>query len=140
MAGFPLDGAPVTRRRQLASMDIGVHVVLPLDYPLDHPDLGPIGAAVEEEGLTVVHHSFSTGYPGYPDLSNNPFMGRPALHPWDAMRDVAVFFGSGIVDRYPNIRFAIPSRLRMATVLSKRMEDQVDYMGYVAEGLQHTMT
>jgi predicted TIM-barrel fold metal-dependent hydrolase len=80
---------------------MGVYVVLPLDYPLDHPNLNPIWAAAAEADLTVVHHSFAAGYPGYRDLWNNPFMGRTASHPWGAMRAVAAFFGSGLMDRYP---------------------------------------
>lgn len=118
----------------------GVYVDLPLDYPLDHPDLNPLWAAIDEAGLTVCHHSFATGYPGYRDLWDNPFMGRTAGHPWGAMRAVASWFGSGIYDRYPNIRFAVMEcGFGWLPFWAKRMEDQVVYMGYVAENLQHSM-
>jgi predicted TIM-barrel fold metal-dependent hydrolase len=119
----------------------GVYVDLPLDYPLDHPDLNPLWAAIDDAGLTVCHHSFATGYPGYRDLWDNPFIGRTAGHPWGAMRAVASWFGSGIFDRYPNIRYAVmESGFGWLPFWAARMEDQVVYMGYVAENLQHTMT
>ena len=96
--------------------------------------------AVEEEGLCVVHHSFSGGYPGYRDLWSNPFMGRTASHPWGAMRAVASFIGAGIMDRYPTIRFSIlESGFGWLPFWAARMQDQVEYMGYVPE-LKHTMS
>ena len=119
---------------------VGVWLNLPLDFPMDHPSLDPIWGAVEEEGLCVVHHSFSGGYPGYRDLWQNPFMGRAASHPWGAMRAVASFIGSGIMDRYPSIRFSIlESGFGWLPFWAARMQDQMDYMGYVPE-LKQTMT
>ena len=112
-----------------------VYIDLPLDYPLDHPDLHPVWAAIDDAGLTYVHHSFATGYPGYRDLWDNPFMGRTAGHPWAAMRAVASFFGSGLFDKYANMKFAImESGFGWLPFWAARMEDQVTYMGYVAEG------
>jgi predicted TIM-barrel fold metal-dependent hydrolase len=118
---------------------VGVWVNLPLDFPLDHPDLHPIWSAVEQAGLCVVHHSFSGGYPGYRDTWSNPFIGRTASHPWGAMRAVAAFFGAGLMDRYTSLRFAIlESGFGWLPFWAVRMQDQVEYMGYVPE-LQHTM-
>ena len=118
----------------------GVLVALPLDFPVDHPDLHPIWAAANDAGLTVVHHSFATGYPGYRDLWDNPFIGRTASHPWAAMRMVASFLGAGLLDKYPNLNLAIlESGFGWLPFWMKRMEDQVHYMGYVADDLQHTM-
>lgn len=118
---------------------VGAWVNLPLDFPLDHPDLHPIWAAIEQEGLCVVHHSFSGGYPGYRDTWSNPFIGRTASHPWGAMRAMAAFFGAGLMDRYASIRFAIlESGFGWLPFWAMRMQDQVDYMGYVPE-LRHTM-
>ena len=118
---------------------VGVWVNLPLDFPMDHPSLNPIWGAVEEEGLCVVHHSFSGGYPGYRDLWENPFIGRTASHPWAAMRAVASFMGAGLMDRYPTIRFSIlESGFGWLPFWGARMQDQVEYMGYVAE-LKQTM-
>ncbi len=118
----------------------GVLVSLPLDFPVDHPDLHPVWAAADDAGLAVVHHSFATGYPGYRDLWDNPFIGRTASHPWAAMRMISAFLGAGLLDKYPNINLAIlESGFGWLPFWMKRMEDQVHYMGYVAEDLQHTM-
>src|SRR5437764_1021100 len=93
--------------------------------------------AADEEGLVVVHHSFSVGYPGYRDLWQNPFLGRMASHPWGGMRFVAAMVCSGILDRYPNLNLAIlESGFGWLPFWAKRMDDQVDYVGYVAD-LQH---
>jgi predicted TIM-barrel fold metal-dependent hydrolase len=119
----------------------GVLVSLPIDYPIDHPDMDPIWAAADDAGLCVIHHSFAAGYPGYRDLWDNPFIGRTASHPWAAMRMVSAFMGAGIMDRFPNIRLSIlESGFGWLPFWTKRMEDQVVYMGYVKEDLQHTMT
>jgi predicted TIM-barrel fold metal-dependent hydrolase len=119
----------------------GVFVSPPLNYPLDHPDLNPIWAAADEANMCVVHHSNSAGYPGYRDLWDNPFLGRTAGHPWGAQRAVAAFFGAGIMDRYPNVRFAVlECGFGWLPHWAKRMDDQVIYLGFVAENLQHKMS
>ena len=116
---------------------VGIQPYCPLDYPIDHPDLDPIWEAAQEEDLCIVHHSFATGYPGYRDLWGNPFLGRLGSHPWAAMRAVAAFFGAGIMDRYPKIRFGIlESGFGWLPFWAKRMDDQAIYMGYIAEGLK----
>ena len=118
----------------------GVWVNLPLDYPVDHPDLHPIWRACDDAGLAIAHHSFSTGYPGYRDLWDNPFVGRTASHPWAAMRMIAAFLGAGLLDKYPSLNLAIlESGFGWLPFWMKRMEDQVHYMGYVADDLQQTM-
>ena len=69
----------------------------------------------------------------------NPFLGRTASHPWGAMRTVASFFGSGIMDRYSSIRFSnLESGFGWLPFWAARMQDQMEYMGYVSE-LRHTM-
>ncbi len=119
---------------------VGVYISLPIDYPLDHPDLHPLWQAMDEHGLCYIHHSFSEGYPGYRDLWRNPFLGRAASHPWGAMRAMGAFFGAGLLDRYPRLRFAVlESGFGWIPFWAVRMEDQAQYMGFVAEGLQHTM-
>jgi predicted TIM-barrel fold metal-dependent hydrolase len=120
---------------------VAVHPSLPLNFPLDHPDLNPVWKAAQEENLAVIHHSFSTGYPGFRDLWENPFLGRLASHPWGAMRAVAAFFGAGIMDHFPQLRFGIlESGIGWLPFWAKRMDDQAVYMGYVAEDLEHTMS
>lgn len=124
-----------------SSWAVAIHPNLPLDYPLDHPDMEPIWAAAANHDLAVIHHSFSSGYPGYRDLWSNPFMGRLAGHPWGAMRAVAAFFGSGIMDRFPTIRFGIlESGFGWLPFWAKRMDDQAIYMGYVNEHLEYKLS
>jgi len=119
---------------------VGVEPRLALDQPLDHPDLEPIWKAADEEGLAIVHHSFSFGFPGYRDLWDNRFIGRLASHPWGAMRAMPSFFGCGILDRYPNIRFGIlESGFGWLPFWASRMDDQAIYIGEgaIPENIQH---
>jgi uncharacterized protein len=117
---------------------VGVIPSLPLDYPIDHPDMDAIWKTAQEEGLTIVHHSFAAGYPGYRDLWDNPFLGRTASHPWAAQRAVAAFVGGGIMDRFPDLKFCIlESGFGWLPSWAARMDDQQIYMGYLAEGLKH---
>ncbi len=120
---------------------VAVHPQLPLDYPLDHPDMNPIWEAAQDEGLAVVHHSFSTGYPAYRDLWSSPFIGRCASHPFAAMRAVGAFIGAGIMDRYPGLRYGIlESGFGWLPFWAKRMDDQAVYMGHVAENLESKLS
>ena len=138
-ADFIDESVEEIRRWGSARWAAGVWLSLPLDYPLDHPDLEPIWAAIEGQGLCVTHHSFSWGYPGYRDLWANPFMARTASHPWG--RCVPSLRSSAQVswDRYPSIRFSIlESGFGWLPSWAVRMQDQVGYMGYVPQ-LQHTM-
>lgn len=117
-----------------SSWAVAVHPQFPLDYPLDHPDMDAIWAAACEQDLAVVHHSFASGYPGYRDLWSSPFIGRTASHPWGAMRAVASVFCSGIMDRFPELRYAVlESGFGWLPFWAKRMDDQVGYIGYVAD-------
>jgi predicted TIM-barrel fold metal-dependent hydrolase len=110
---------------------VGIQAHLTIGFPLDHPDLEPIWAAADEAGLCVAHHSFTTGYPGYRDLWDNPFIGRTASHPWAAMRAVSAFFGAGIMDRHPNLRFCVlESGFGWLPFWAARMDDQAEYLSY----------
>jgi predicted TIM-barrel fold metal-dependent hydrolase len=120
---------------------VGVQPHLPLDYPIDHPDMDPIWAAADEANLAIVHHSFSWGYPAYRDLWDNPFLGRLGSHPFAAMRAMAAFIGAGIMDRYPNLRFGIlESGFGWLPFWARRMDDQAVYMGHVNENLQYRLS
>lgn len=120
---------------------VAIHPKLPLDFPIDHPDMNPIWAAAQDANLCVIHHSFSSGYPGYRDLWDNPFLGRLAGHPWAAMRSVAAFVGAGLIDRFPNIRYGIlESGFGWLPFWGKRMDDQAVYMGYVADNLEYKLS
>jgi predicted TIM-barrel fold metal-dependent hydrolase len=120
---------------------VAVHPKLPIDYPLDHPDLNPIWEVAQDHGLAVIHHSLSTGYPGYRDMWANPFLGRCGSHPWAAMRAMSAFFGAGLMDRYPKIRYGVlESGFGWLPFWTKRMDDQVIYLGYVNEDLKRKMS
>jgi uncharacterized protein len=116
---------------------VGVWPFPGMDKPLDHPDLEPIWAAVEDEGLAVVHHSLTWDppyFPGYRDLDDNLFLGRLCAHPWGAMKAVGSFIGSGIMDRYPNIRFGIlECGCGWLPFWARRMDDQAEYVGATAK-------
>ncbi len=134
-------GASVEEIRRWAGAPwvAGVQIYFPLDYPLDHPDVAPLWQAAQTHNLAVVHHSFSSGYPGYRDLWQNPFLGRTASHPWAAMRAVGALFGAGILDRYPELRYGIlESGFGWLPWWGKRMDDQVIYMGSVSPEMKHT--
>jgi predicted TIM-barrel fold metal-dependent hydrolase len=122
-----------------ASWAAGVYPHLDEGVPIDHPDLEPIWAAANEARLCVAHHSFTEGYPGYRDLWDNPFIGRTASHPWGAMRAMTAFFGAGIMDRYPNIRYCIlESGFGWLPFWGARMDDQSDYISYaLPQNLAH---
>ena len=117
----------------------GIHPNLAEGMPIDHPALHPIWAASNDAGLCVAHHSFTAGYPGYRDLWDNPFIGRTASHPWGAMRAISAFFGAGIMDRYPNLRYCIlESGFGWLPFWAVRMDDQREYMPYaLPENLAH---
>ena len=138
---YSIDGSVAEIKRWSSQpWAVAVHPKLPIDYPIDHPDMHPIWAAAQNGGLSVVHHSLSTGYPGYRDMWSNPFLGRCASHPWAAMRAVGAFFGAGLMDRYPEIRYGVlESGFGWLPFWAKRMDDQVLYLGYVAD-LKHKMS
>ena len=85
-ARYVEESAQEIRRWGRSPWAVGVYVNLPIDYPLDHPDLHPLWQAMDEHGLSYIHHSFGEGYPGYRDLWRSPCLGRTASHPWGAMR------------------------------------------------------
>jgi predicted TIM-barrel fold metal-dependent hydrolase len=121
-----------------SSWAVGVQVYTPLDYPMDHPDLAPIFTAAQEEGLSIVHHSFASGYPGYRDMWNSPFLGRTASHPWAAARFIGAIIGAGMFDRYPDLNFGVlESGFGWLPHWAVRMDDQLIYVGYCDENLKY---
>jgi predicted TIM-barrel fold metal-dependent hydrolase len=121
---------------------VGVYPIMYNDTPMDHPDLEPIWRAVDELGLAVIHHSHYGGpphFPGYFDLWDNVFLARSASHPWGAMRAVGSFIGSGILERYRNLRFGIlESCCGWLPFWMRRLDDQAQYVGGVPR-LQRTI-
>ena len=123
-----------------ADWAVAVQVAMPRGMPTDHPDLEPIWQQAEELGVTVVHHSGASGYPGERDLWDNPFLGRLSSHPWGAMRFIASLIGAGVMDRHPNLRVAVlESGFGWIPFWGRRMDDQVHYMGYVNPDLKKTV-
>jgi predicted TIM-barrel fold metal-dependent hydrolase len=111
------------------------------DMPLDHPAMEPFWKACADYDLCVVHHSFAWTppyFPGYRDMWDNVFLSRSAAHPWGAMRAIGSFIGSGIMDRYPTIRFGIlECGCSWLPFWTRRLEDQAHYVGTTAP-LKHS--
>ncbi len=87
-----------------------VWVHLPEGVPVDHPNLEPVWATMNDLDLPLVHHSFFMEppyFPGYRDIWGNTVVARTAAHPWGAARLSAYLILSGIFDRYPNMRCAV---------------------------------
>ena len=116
---------------------VAVMPIRGFDMPVDHPDLEPIWKAAAEHDLPIVHHSSTWNpphFPGYRDLWDNIFLGRLASHPWGAMRFVAAFIGSGIMDRYPDLRTGIlECGFGWLPFWARRMDEQATYVGGIAQ-------
>lgn len=79
----------------------------PAGMPLDHPDLEPLWAAAAANDMAVVLHTFTVMPPYSPgglDTWGNLWLQRSAAHPWCGMRNMAALLGSGLMDRYPDLR------------------------------------
>jgi predicted TIM-barrel fold metal-dependent hydrolase len=115
---------------------VGVYVQMRNNTPMDHPDMEPIWKAVDDLGLSVIHHSNYVSPPYFPgcyDMWDNAFLGRSCAHPWGAMRAVGAFLGSGAMDRYKQLRFGIlESGFGWLPFWMRRLEDQVHYVGGTA--------
>jgi uncharacterized protein len=95
------------RRAGKETWPVGVFPVCPPGMTLDDPDWDPIWAAAQEHDLTVVIHSFTMSVPYPPgmwDNWDNMFLVRSASHVWNAQRNMAALIGSGLFDRYPELR------------------------------------
>jgi predicted TIM-barrel fold metal-dependent hydrolase len=83
---------------------------VPAGMPLDHPDLEPLWAAAAEYNFSIVLHTFTAMPPYAPgglDTWDNLFLQRSAAHPWCGMRNMASLIGSGVMDRYDNLRIGV---------------------------------
>jgi uncharacterized protein len=87
----------------------GMMVYAPVGMPLDHPALEPLYAEAAVLDLAVVLHTFTVMppyAPGGEDTWDNLWLQRSAAHPWCGMRNMAAMIGSGVLDRYPQLRLA----------------------------------
>ena len=85
----------------------GMMVYAPVGMPLDHPALEPFYAEAAALDLAVVLHTFTVMppyAPGGQDTWDNLWLQRSAAHPWCGMRNMAALIGSGVMDRYPELR------------------------------------
>ncbi|MBI2206826.1 MAG: amidohydrolase [Candidatus Rokubacteria bacterium] len=101
--------ASVAEIRRCAREDwpVGVFPICSPDLTLDDPAWEPIWAAAQEYDLTIVIHSFTMSVPYPPgmwDNWNNMFLVRSASHVWNAQRNMAAIIGSGVLDRFPQLR------------------------------------
>ena len=86
---------------------VGIFPICPPELSLDDPAWEPIWAEAQEHDLTVVIHSFTMTVPYPPgvwDTWDNVFIQRAAGHVWNAQRNMAAIIGSGVLDRYPQLR------------------------------------
>ena len=86
---------------------LGLFVYAPYGMPLDHPSLEPYWRAAVEHDLSIVLHTFTVMPPYAPgglDTWENLWLQRSAAHPWCGMRNMAALIGSGVMDRYPQLR------------------------------------
>ena len=89
---------------------MAVFAYAPYGKPLDHPDLEPIWAAAAEHDLSILLHTFTAAPPYAPgglDTWDNLWLQRSAAHPWCGMRNMASVIGSGVMDRYPELRVGL---------------------------------
>jgi uncharacterized protein len=102
------------------------------DLPLDHPDMERVWKTCADMDIAVVYHSHYAGppyFPGCHDLWANAFLGRSAAHPWGAMRAIGSFIGSGVMERYPSLRFGIlESGCGWLPYWMRRLDDQAEYV------------
>jgi predicted TIM-barrel fold metal-dependent hydrolase len=115
----------------------GVLPFAAVDQPLDHPHMEPIYKAAAEADLPILHHSMTwvaPYFPGYRDMDDNRMLARLCSHPWGAMKFMGSMFGSGILDRYPNIRVGIlESGVGWLPFWLRRLEEQIEYVGFTAD-------
>ncbi len=88
---------------------VGIFPVCPPEMSLDDPTWEPLWAAAQDYDLTVIIHTF-TMTPPYPpgvwDTWDNVFLQRSASHVWNAQRNMAALIGSGVLDRFSELRLA----------------------------------
>ena len=97
------------RRCGKEAWPVGVFPICPPDMSLDDPDWEPLWAVAQEYDLTAIIHSFTMTAPYPPgvwDTWDNVFLLRSAGHVWNAQRNMAALIGSGVLDRYQQLRLA----------------------------------
>lgn len=114
----------------------------PVGMPLDHPDLEPIWKAAAENNLAVVLHTFTAMPPYAPgglDTWDNMWIQRSAAHPWCGMRNMASLVGSGVMDRYSDLRIGVlEAGHGWLPFWAKRLDEHAESVSSALPELQHT--
>ncbi len=133
----------VAEMRRCAREDwpVGIFPICPPEMSLDDPDWEPIWAAAQDLDLTVVIHTFTITAPYPPgvwDTWNNMFLQRAASHVWNAQRNMAALIGSGVLDRYPELRLA-PLECGHGWLASwaSRLDEQAEMSRHALPPLKH---
>ena len=110
-SGRDVEGSLAELRRAAAEpWALGLFCYAPYGMPLDHPSLEPLWATAAEYDLAVVIHTFTVMPPYAPgglDTWDNLWLQRSAAHPWCGMRNMAALIGTGLMDRYPELRLGV---------------------------------
>jgi predicted TIM-barrel fold metal-dependent hydrolase len=73
---------------------------------LDHPELYPFYAAAEQLGVPVCVHVGSGRPAAASERFDNPFFVHATTHTFEQMIGVMCVVGGGILERFPNLKFA----------------------------------
>ncbi len=121
---------------------VGIFPICPDGTPLDDPDLEPIWAAAQEYDLTVIIHSFTLTSPSPPGLRDNwesIFIQRASGHVWNAQRNTAALIGSGVLDRYPELRITtLEAGHGWLAFWAARLDEMAEMCQYALPPLQQT--
>jgi uncharacterized protein len=89
---------------------VALFPITPPGLPLDDPALDPLWARAVEHDLAVLVHPFNLSNPRSPGLADcwdNIFLERAAGGVWAGMRAVGAITGSGLLDRFPELRVGV---------------------------------
>jgi uncharacterized protein len=121
---------------------LGLFVYAPYGMPLDHPTLEPYWQAAAEYDLGVVLHTFTVMPPYAPgglDTWDNLWLQRAAAHPWCGMRNMAALIGSGVMDRYPQLRIGtLEAGHSWLPFWMARLDEHAHSIAAALPPLQHT--
>ena len=119
----------------------GIFVYAPYGKPLDHPDFEPYWAAAQDYDLSVVLHTFTVMPPYAPgglDTWDNLWLQRSAAHPWCGMRNMAAVIGTGVMDRYPELRVGcLEAGHSWLPFWCKRLDEHAESIASALPPLQH---
>jgi uncharacterized protein len=89
---------------------VALFPITPPGYPLDDPALDPLWTSAVANDLAVIVHPFNLSNPlspGLDDMWDNVFLERAAGGVFAGMRAMAAVIGSGMLDRFPELRMGL---------------------------------